>query len=340
MEPGRYVGAFVGMRLVLVVVFAFVAAGVIAGSASSLAIDDSTCPDIAGANTNTCPTGTVGAPYSIKFKEREGSGCGPGRQTFQLDSGALAPGLTVELDGTLHGTPTHAGRYQFYIEMREPLDDPEHCRGDRTQKQFTINIDPGTPPAPVLPKLTIGPEQSGVPVATTGAPFRLAMTASLPDAKTWSIADGALPSGTALDSASGVISGMPTAAGSFSFTVRATINEQQSDTKALAIIVREPVVVSFPELETELGRRIHWEVGVSLSAQIVASGGTGTYTWRLAGVLPPGVTFGQEGVVTGRPLAAGVYRFGLVATDSEGRAALSAGRLIVAQQLSIVERAC
>ena len=305
-------------RLILLVVFAFAAAGVLAGSAASLAIDDSTCPDVAGANTNTCPTGTVGAPYSIMFKEREGSGCGPGRQTFHFDSGALPPGLNVELDGTLHGTPVQAGRYQFYIEMREPQDDPAHCRGDRTQKQFTLNIDPAgpspEPPAPVLPKLTIGPEQSGVPVATTGTPYRLVMTANLSDAKTWSIADGALPSGMALDPASGVISGTPMATGSFSFTVLAAINEQQSDTKALAIIVREPLVVIFPELETRSGMRIHWEVGVPFSAQVVASGGTGTYAWRLAGVLPPGVAFGPDGVLTGRPFAAGVYRFGLVAT--------------------------
>ena len=36
------------------------------------------------------------------FKEREGSGCGPGRQSFHLDSGTLAPGLTLEPGGILH----------------------------------------------------------------------------------------------------------------------------------------------------------------------------------------------------------------------------------------------
>jgi hypothetical protein len=329
----------VGTRTVLLVVLLLVAAGVLAGTASSLAIDDSTCPNVAGENTNTCPAGTVGAPYSIRFKEREGSGCGPGRQTFHLDSGALPPGLGIELNGALHGTPTQAGTYRFYLEMREPEDDPGNCRGDRTQKQFTLDIDPSTaPPAPALPELTIGPEQSGVPVATVGSPYRLAMTANLADAKTWSIADGALPLGTALDPTSGLISGTPAAAGSFSFTVRAAVSEQQADTKALTIIVREPLVVSFPDLETSVGTRIRWEVGVPFSAQVLASGGAGAYTWRIAGMLPAGITLGQDGVLTGRPLTTGVFRFGVIATDGEGRAALSAGRLTVAQRLSIVPR--
>ena len=95
---------------------------------------------MSGENTNTCPPGEVGTPYSVRFVEGEGSGCGPGEQTFHLDSGLLPPELTLAADGTLGGVPTRAGTFQFYIEMREPQDDPANCAGKRTQKQFTLKI--------------------------------------------------------------------------------------------------------------------------------------------------------------------------------------------------------
>ena len=60
---------------------------------------------------------------------------------------------------------------------------------------------------------------------------------------TWSLAGGTLPTGLTLSS-SGVISGTPTAAGTFSFTVRVTDggNPVQTVTKALSIIIRRPWV--------------------------------------------------------------------------------------------------
>ena len=46
----------------------------VAPDAPAGGISDETCPNFAGEHTNTCPAGTVGVPYSIRFTEREGSG--------------------------------------------------------------------------------------------------------------------------------------------------------------------------------------------------------------------------------------------------------------------------
>jgi hypothetical protein len=35
---------------------------------------------LSASTRNTCPSGTVGAPYSLRFVESEGSGCGPSRR--------------------------------------------------------------------------------------------------------------------------------------------------------------------------------------------------------------------------------------------------------------------
>ena len=108
---------------------AIVAVLVGASGAPAGGIADEPCPNARGEHTNTCPSGTVGAPYSLRFVESEGSGCGPGRQTFHLDSGLLPPGLILMPDGTLSGIALQTGSFEFYVEMREPQDDPSNAQG-------------------------------------------------------------------------------------------------------------------------------------------------------------------------------------------------------------------
>lgn len=316
-------------RLLLILVLALSASvAVVSDAPAGVGIHDEPCPTVAGENTNTCPTGTVGVPYAIQFREADGSGCGPGKQTFTVDSGVFPPGLTLATSGHVTGTPTEAGSFTFYVKIAEPVGE-ENCAGSVGEKRFTIPINPG------VPKLTIGPEQDGVPISTVGLAFMLQMTANLADAKTWSISEGAVPAGLAIDPTTGVISGTPTTAGTYGFTVRAVLADQRSDTKALSIAVRDPIAIVAPDLETSSGLPGS-EVGVRLSALLSATGGTGTYTWSLAGGgLPPGVVLGPTGALEGRPTLAGNYRFSISAVDAEARTATYNGTLRVASRLAV-----
>ena len=139
-------------RLVLVLPVAILLTG--ASHATAGGISDEQCPNVAGENTNTCRPGTLGVPYGLRFTEREGSGCGPGRQTFHLDSGLLPVGLDLALDGTLSGTPQQVGRFHFYVQMREPQNDPANCAGKRTEKQFTLYV---RKPLSLVPTSTVAP---------------------------------------------------------------------------------------------------------------------------------------------------------------------------------------
>ena len=68
---------------------------------------------------------------------------------------------------------------------------------------------------------------------------------------------------------------------------------------------------------------------------LLASGGTGTYTWSLtSGTLPAGLTL-ADGAIAGTPTLAGSHPFIATVTDSEGRVANYPGRIVVVEKLTI-----
>ncbi len=324
------------LKLALIVVGAFAAIAVTGASAADFEGDNGACHETPGENALLrCPTGFVGAEYEVEIESEEGSGCEP-YDYFQLVNGSLPAGLTMSRDGVISGIPTGGpGLSRFWLWDRDltfAQGGPSWCeREDKSEREFSIPIDPGLE----IVNESVAPATIGQPFSDT-LTTRQVVSVNGPDGpdvhSTWSVVSGALPPGITL-STSGVLSGTPTAEGSFGFDVKAVSGSPQA-TKTYMLGVRQPVSVKSP---FGPARPPSSEVGIRLAKSFSATGGSGTYTWALAsGTLPTGVTLDTaKGTITGTPRTAGSFAFTLTATDSEGRAMNANAALTVAPRLAV-----
>ena len=305
-----------------------VLAGVFVASAMALRFDDASCRD---GDPGGCkpPSGVVGKPYQHKLTGEGGNG--PPYSYF-LKGGSLPPGTSLNGDsGLISGVPTASGTAHFGVELHDNADychanvEPDTC----AWQEFTIDIASGVSinNQSVKPG-TVGQAYSEQLAATNVT--SLNPPAGPPANATWSVSSGSLPAGLTL-AANGLLSGTPTAEGSFQFVVRASLDAARVDTETLTLVVRTPVTISTPTVPKS-------EIGVAFRLAPSASGGTGApYAWTLAtGTLPTGLALDPAtGAVAGTPTASGSFRFTSRATDKEGRIAEYSASVTVASKLAI-----
>jgi large repetitive protein len=298
------------------------------GSAASF-VDYKPCP--ADGALLVCPKFQVGQPVNLQLLAQ--AGCDIYR--WEIVNGSLPPGLSLSSSGLITGTPTASGKTTPWVVVHD-LTAPEGgngwCGGDNhSERQFVFETAPG---------LSI--QNQSVPGGTIGQAYSVQFTAlavtnlnpvtGTATQATWSLASGTLPAGVTFSS-QGVLSGTPTAEGSWTFVVRATGGGGVTDTETETLTVRQPLVAASPFRGTALKA----EVGVPYTVDVKASGGSGTYTYALAtGTLPEGLELEADGTLAGTPTAAGRYTFGIRVSDNEGRTTTVNTSLRVADELLIM----
>jgi hypothetical protein len=246
--------------------------------------------------TTSLPAATVSTAYSQTLSAS--SGTPP--YTWAIASGNLPPGLTLS-GATITGTPSTIGTSNFTVRVQDKSSPPQTA-----QASFTL---------PVLAPLTIA--TTSLPSGVSGAVYQQTLTATGgTPSYTWSILAGALPVGVAL-SATGTLSGTPSSAGAFRFTVLVTdqSNPQKSSQKDFTLTIGSSVSII---TQSPLPPGV---VVQNYSQTLTASGGTPPYHWVLAtGQLPPGIALSDAGLISGIPSAAGTFTAVIQVTDSGGAA--------------------
>ena len=157
------------------------------------------CPAVTITQT-TVPNGTVGSSYSTTLTASGSTA----PYTWSLPTGStLPPGLTLNSAGVISGTPTSTGTYSFSVTARSAYS----CSGTTT---LSITV--------VCPALVLNP--ASLSSGYNGVGYSQTITSTGGSGPyTYSVTAGSLPPGVTLNASSGVLSGTPTAAGSYSFTV-------------------------------------------------------------------------------------------------------------------------
>jgi hypothetical protein len=160
--------------------------------------------------------------------------------------------------------------------------------------------------------ITMSPSPGPLPGGTVGTPYGQQFTAANGNAPyAYTVTAGALPAGLTLGNSSGLLSGTPTAGGSFRFTVQAKDGNSATMSQAYTLSIAPPVITVSPATLASS------TFGASYSQTIAAGGDTAPYSYEVtAGTLPSGLSLSLSGVLTGTPAATDSFSFTVTATDS------------------------
>jgi hypothetical protein len=249
--------------------------------------------------TTSLPGGVPNTSYSATLNATGGTS----PYTWSLTSGSLPYGLALAAStGIISGQPTTSSSTSLTFKVT-----------DSSSPAQTTSITLALVVAPVALAITTSSLPSGVN-GTTYSNLLQASGGTTP--YSWSVNKGSLPAGLSLASATGLISGTPTASGTSNFTV--TVRDGGSPPQSLSVKLSiaiaapppAPLTVSTSSLPTGT-------ISTSYSSGLQAAGGTSPYTWSItSGTLPAGLTLASTGLISGTPTVSGNFSIGVTVKDA------------------------
>ncbi|MED5594682.1 putative Ig domain-containing protein [Janthinobacterium sp. P210006] len=245
----------------------------------------------------TLPNPTAEAAYTATLTAAGGTA----PYIYSVSSGSLPVGLSLNAaTGVLSGTTNVSGSFTFSLRAS----DSSTGTGApfSASNSYTVNV--------ASPTISVTPNT--LPAASVATAYSQQLSASGgvgPYAYT--VSSGSLPAGLTLSS-SGLLSGTPTAGGSFTMNVQAADAHLFTGTQSYTLTVASATVsltpASLPNPTAE----------ASYSTTLTAAGGTAPYTFSVSsGTLPAGLSLNTaSGVLSGTTNVAGSFPFSIKVTDS------------------------
>ncbi len=220
-----------------------------------------------------------------------------------------APGITDPSDG--NATFVLGPGESILVTIRAPVDVPTLTNILQNVAPVVVAHAPNTndatnQPATSPPAITT----LALPDGVSGQAYSASITA-LGGRPPYTWTATGLPANLSISgTTTGVISGTPSATGTFSVGVSVKDSASKTGSHTYTLRIWSPLSITTASLP-------NGTVGTAYSQPLAAGGGTGTYTWSLAsGSLPPGLVLSTAGVLAGTPTASGTYPFTVKVTDS------------------------
>ncbi len=291
-----------GASCVYSINFSPTVAGALSGSMiltynASLGMQTISLNGIAAPIITLSPSSLLSAVPSTPYSQAIVAGGGTAPYTYVLSAGTLPAGLfLINSTGVLSGTPTSGGTFTIKAidSTGSNLGGPYNATQSYTLTLSALALMPSS-----LTTATVGTAYSAIITASGGTP-----------SYSYTATAGSLPAGLVLSS-TGVLSGTPTAAGSFGFTVKAADSGFYIGAQAYSLTVNAPTITILPSSLTT------GTVGTAYSTALTASNGTSPYTYIIIeGAPPSGLALSTIGVLSGTPTGSGTFNFTVKATDS------------------------
>ena len=221
-------------------------------------------------------------------------------------------GLSISDSGLITGKPTASKDFKITVTVEDKHDALVDAAFSPTaSRSFMMRVRPSVTVLEI-DNITIVQNTSITPIQVSASGGQTPYTYSISDA----------PSGIAIHSSSGRITGMPTKAGTFTVTVTVTDAHGRTGTRSFSMTVNAPTPVSALTI-AEIN-----DITVKISTeqtndpitpiQVSASGGQTPYTYSLSSTpaTGSGLTIGSSsGRITGTPTKAGTFTLTVKVTD-------------------------
>ena len=266
--------------------------------------------------TTFLPAGTVGTAYTATTLAATG---GTPPYTWSVAPGSTLPGgLSLSSAGVVSGTPSVAGTFPVTLQVTDSAQ-------AAATRSYSIAV-----AAPAAP-LSITTNQISVPSGQAGVAYTETFAATGGTTPySWYITAGALPPGLNLNQSTGSVTGTPTAAGTFTFTVEVADIGDHSVFQPFTITVIAAVKITPSSLAAGI-------TGTPYTQQFAASGGVAPYVWSVAaGSIPSGLSLSTStGLLSGTPTTPGTYNFTIGVVDQSKQTDSVAYTIAIVAPLSI-----